>query len=107
MNIQSLGGTLSEHPGTLRQQCAGAVLMIRPAAFDYNPEAALTNKMQRPDGPTDCAARARSEFDCVFRSLQFYCISVCAVSDTDEPPIPDAVLPGGGGGGRRGGAGGL
>jgi hypothetical protein len=48
MSIQSLGGTLSERPGALRQQCAGAVLMIRPAAFDYNPETALTNKLQRP-----------------------------------------------------------
>src|SRR5690348_7875486 len=29
------------------QQCAGAVVMIRPAAFDYNPETAATNKMQQ------------------------------------------------------------
>jgi hypothetical protein len=93
MNIQSLGGTLSGRPGALRQQCAGAVLMIRPAAFDYNPETALTNKMQRPDGSTDSAARARSEFDGVVRALQSEGISVCAVADTDEPPKPDAVFP--------------
>ena len=93
MSIQSLGGTLSERPGALRQQCAGAVLMIRPAAFDYNPETALTNKLQRPDGSADSAARARSEFDGVVRALQSEGISVCVVADTDEPPKPDAVFP--------------
>src|SRR6185312_750616 len=93
MNIQSLGGALSERPGALRQQCADAVLMIRPAAFDYNPETALTNKMQRPGGSTDSAALARSEFDGVVRALQSEGISVCAVADTDEPPKPDAVFP--------------
>ena len=67
--------------------------MIRPAAFDYNPETALTNKMQRPDGSTDSAARARSEFDGVVRALQSEGISVCVVADTDEPPKPDAVFP--------------
>jgi hypothetical protein len=93
MNIQSLGGTLSERPGALRQQCAGAVLMIRPAAFDYNPETALTNKMQRPESTTDSAARARSEFDGVVRALQSEGVTVCAVADTPEPPKPDAVFP--------------
>jgi hypothetical protein len=93
MNIQSLGGTLSERPGALRQQCADAVLMIRPAAFDYNPETALTNKMQRPDRSTDSPARARSEFDGLVRALQSEGVCVCAVADTDEPPKPDAVFP--------------
>jgi hypothetical protein len=93
MTIQSLGGTLSERPGTLRQQCASAVLMIRPAAFDYNPETALTNKMQRPDSSRDSAARARSELDGLVRALQSEGISVCTVADTAEPPKPDAVFP--------------
>jgi len=93
MTIQSLGGTLSEQPRALRQQCAGAVLMIRPAAFDYNPETALTNKMQRPGGAVDCAERARSEFDGLVRALRSEGIAVCAVADTAEPPKPDAVFP--------------
>ncbi len=93
MTIQSLGGTLSERARAPRQQCASAVLMIRPAAFDYNPETALTNKMQRPDGSTDSVVRARAEFDGVVRALQSEGISVCTVADTDEPPKPDAVFP--------------
>jgi hypothetical protein len=67
--------------------------MIRPAAFDYNPETALTNKMQRPDTATDSAARARAEFDGVVRALQSEGIAVCSVADTAEPPKPDAVFP--------------
>jgi hypothetical protein len=50
VNSQSLGAGHSGRPKASRQQCAGAVLMIRPAAFDYNPETAETNKMQRPAG---------------------------------------------------------
>jgi hypothetical protein len=91
MNIQSLGDTLSERP--LRQQCAGAVLMIRPAAFDYNPETALTNKMQRPADRQDSSADARSEFDGLVRALESEGIAVCAVEDTPEPAKPDAVFP--------------
>jgi hypothetical protein len=104
MNIQSLGDALSEGPRAPRQQCAGAVLMIRPAAFDYNPETALTNKMQRPvDGQASSLAgvagaeapqtRARFEFDGLVRALSSEGISVCAVDDTAEPPKPDAVFP--------------
>lgn len=89
MNIQSLGGTLSAP----RQQCAGAVLMIRPAAFDYNPETALTNRMQRPDSTADSAVRARAEFDGLVRALRSEGIAVCAVADTAEPAKPDAVFP--------------
>jgi hypothetical protein len=104
MNIQSLGATPAERP---RQQCAGAVLMIRPAAFDYNPETALTNRMQRPaDAVASGSAaragaapvstpqeRARAEFDGLVRALQSEGVAVCSVADTAEPPKPDAVFP--------------
>jgi hypothetical protein len=104
MNIQSLGDTLSEGPRTPREQCAAAVLMIRPAAFDYNPETALTNKMQRPaDAPQSNPvepgaakspqALACSEFDGLVRALTSEGVVVCAVDDTAEPAKPDAVFP--------------
>ena len=38
MTIQSLGGAKTGNPLSTAQQCAGAVLMIRPAAFQYNPQ---------------------------------------------------------------------
>jgi hypothetical protein len=93
MNIQSLGDALSERPQPPRQQCAGAVLMIRPAAFDYNPETALTNKMQRPADGQDSRSLARAEFDGLVRALESEGIAVCAVEDTTEPAKPDAVFP--------------
>lgn len=67
--------------------------MIRPAAFDYNPETALTNKMQRPTDGQDVRSLARAEFDGLVRALESEGIAVCAVEDTTEPAKPDAVFP--------------
>jgi len=73
--------------------------MIRPASFDYNPETAETNKMQRPAdvqssaGAQGARSLARREFDGLVRALQSEGISVCAVEDTAEPVKPDAVFP--------------
>jgi len=99
------------------QQCASAVVMIRPAAFDYNPETAATNKMQQlpeterhvaalgggldvePSAPTDtgayrsAAARALDEFDGFVNALRSEGVSVCAFADPADPPKPDAVFP--------------
>jgi hypothetical protein len=90
---QSVGDTPSAGSPGLRQQCADAVLMIRPAAFDYNPETALTNKMQHPADGQDSRSRARGEFNGLVKALESEGISVCAVEDTPEPVKPDAVFP--------------
>jgi hypothetical protein len=78
-----------------QQQCASAVLMIRPAAFDYNPETAATNSMQRRGGAGSGEAqmRAHDEFSHIVHALQSEGIEVCAVDDTRSPPKPDAVFP--------------
>jgi hypothetical protein len=81
---------------SLRQQCASAVLMIRPAAFDYNPETAATNSMQRPPDATAARSnneRAQTEFRELMRALESEGVSVCVVDDTPVPPKPDAVFP--------------
>lgn len=67
--------------------------MIRPAAFDYNPETALTNKMQRPPQAGGAGAQALAEFDGLVRALVSEGVAVCPVADTPEPPKPDAVFP--------------
>jgi hypothetical protein len=92
MSIESLGGAQSR-PSAVPQQCAGAVLMIRPAAFDYNPETAVTNKMQKPGGAQSGQAQAATEFDHCVHALQSEGITVCAVDDTPTPPKPDALFP--------------
>jgi len=77
------------------QQCADAVLMIRPAAFDYNPETAQTNSMQRPayGGDGSAQTRAHDEFSNVVHALESEGVAVCVVDDTKTPPKPDAVFP--------------
>ena len=80
-----------------RQQCADAVLMIRPRAFGYNPETAGTNTLQQPPaaGTTDQggAAAATREFEHLAQALASEGVSVCEVEDSLEPTKPDAVFP--------------
>jgi hypothetical protein len=80
-----------------RQQCAGAVLMVKPATFGFNPETALTNRLQRPDEsastPLQTNARARAEFAALVNALESEGIAVCAVEDTPTPAKPDATFP--------------
>jgi hypothetical protein len=67
--------------------------MIRPAAFDYNPETALTNQMQRPVDTGDSQTLALAELDGLARALRSEGVSVCVAADTAEPPKPDAIFP--------------
>jgi len=78
-----------------RQQCAGSVLMIRPASFDYNPETAATNAMQQGsvEGTGTAGPEARTEFDRFVQALSSEGVSVCIAEDTPQPPKPDAVFP--------------
>ncbi len=79
-----------------RAQCADAVLMIRPAAFDYNPETAVTNSLQQLPAVAGAQAHndlARAEFQYLVNALESEGITVCAIDDTPRPPKPDAVFP--------------
>lgn len=67
--------------------------MIRPAAFDYNPETAQTNKMQSRGGGAQPGERAKAEFAQLAQALESEGVAVCAVDDTPEPPKPDAIFP--------------
>jgi hypothetical protein len=76
-----------------RQQCADAVLMVRPRCFAYNAETAATNTFQQPPGEQGGAAEARREFEQLVRALASEGVSVCAVEDSAAPAKPDAVFP--------------
>ena len=69
--------------------------MIRPAAFDYNPETAQTNKMQTPDPvlSSTAAARALDEFDGCVNALRSEGVAVEVFADSPQPPKPDALFP--------------
>jgi len=76
-----------------RQQCADAVLMVRPCSFGYNAETAATNTFQQPPGPDSAGTDARREFEQLLQGLASEGVSVCAVDDSAAPPKPDAVFP--------------
>lgn len=70
--------------------------MIRPAAFDYNPETAATNSMMQRPGVLGATAHndlARAEFQHMVNALRSEGISVCVADDTPQPPKPDAIFP--------------
>lgn len=77
------------------QQCADAVLMIRPAAFGYNAETAVTNTFQHQDArdPAATAQLARAEFERLAHALKSEGVQVIALDDAAAPPKPDAVFP--------------
>jgi hypothetical protein len=78
-----------------RAQCAQAVLMVRPQAFGFNPETALSNSFQQApdDMAPDPNAAACAEFSQLVRALESEGVTVCQVEDSVPPRKPDAVFP--------------
>jgi len=76
------------------EQCAGAVLMVRPARFGWNAETAITNRFQgSAPGPGDLQGRALAEFEGLVGSLASAGVAVHALDDDPLPRRPDAVFP--------------
>lgn len=69
--------------------------MVRPAAFGYNAQTALSNAFQHQ--PTEAeagiGAEALREFDGFVHTLREKGIQVLVIDDTPDPPKPDAVFP--------------
>jgi len=75
-------------------QIADTVLMVRPAAFGFNPETAATNRFQQARrGAVDIVDAARREFDGLVDALAAAGVAVIVVEDTPDPVKPDAVFP--------------
>lgn len=73
---------------------AAQVLMIRPAAFGYNPETAASNGFQvERRGDEDAATAALREFDAMVSALTAAGVGVWVWEDDLDPPRPDAVFP--------------
>lgn len=76
-------------------QAASSALMIRPAAFGFNPESASSNAFQQ--APSDDVAsiqtQALIEFDALVAALRGAGVRVSVQGDTPEPVKPDAVFP--------------
>ncbi len=76
-------------------QLASTVLMIRPVAFQSNPQTAPSNAFQTdpPASPAQQQAAALREFDGLVAALRDAGIEVIVVEDTPEPHTPDAIFP--------------
>jgi hypothetical protein len=78
----------------LSRQCAGAVFMVRPAAFGWNAETAPTNRLQAcVPGAGDSHGPAVQEFERVVTELTRAGVEVHAFDDRPAPRRPDAVFP--------------
>lgn len=78
------------------KQSASHILMVRPAAFQYNAETALSNEFQQKiEGysPEQILEKARLEFDTMVAELTAVKIDVEVVEDTPTPIKPDAIFP--------------
>ena len=80
----------------LEPALTGTVLLVRPAAFGFNPETAATNAFQAvaaTDELATIAARAGAEFDAFAHQLRGAGLRVIVFQDPGTPPTPDALFP--------------
>ena len=74
-------------------QSASAVLLVRPAAFGFNAEAAKSNVFSNAPNDPDFARRALAEFEAVAQRLSDAGVEILVLEDTEEPTKPDAIFP--------------
>ncbi|WP_200974413.1 citrulline utilization hydrolase CtlX [Echinicola sp. 20G] len=76
-------------------QTTSTVLMVRPAAFGFNPETAKDNLYQQFDRRADGELQnvVLSEFDGFVELLKSKGIHVIVLEDSEVPAKPDAVFP--------------
>ena len=80
----------------MTQQTTPNLLMIRPYAFGFNAQTAVSNAFQHNDGslsPTEIANLARDEFDDMVALIRSKDITVNVFEDLKEPYTPDSVFP--------------
>jgi hypothetical protein len=82
---------------SLDPQSAGAVLMVRPAHFAFNPETASSNAFQAATLAVPAAGGAQDlalrEFDGLATRLERAGVRVIVAADTAFPIKPDAIFP--------------
>jgi hypothetical protein len=92
MHEQPVNNTMTT---TSEPQLTSTVLMIRPAAFESNPQTAASNRFQgRNKGSAEeQQAAAVQEFDALAKALRDAGVEVIVVEDTAEPHTPDSIFP--------------
>lgn len=77
----------------MEAQSASAVLLVRPAAFGFNAEAARTNAFSQASADPELQHKAMREFEGLERRLSDVGVEVMVLDDSADPPKPDAVFP--------------
>ncbi|MGN6154324.1 MAG: citrulline utilization hydrolase CtlX [Sphingomicrobium sp.] len=77
----------------MEAQSASTVLLVRPACFGFNAEAAESNVFSHASADPHLALKALSEFDALERQLSDAGVEIVRLDDTPSPPKPDAVFP--------------
>jgi hypothetical protein len=77
----------------MEEQSTGAVLLVRPAAFGFNAEAAKSNVFAHDAREAGGERRAQAEFDRLATKLSAGGVEVLVLEDSAEPAKPDAVFP--------------
>ncbi len=77
----------------METQSADAVLLVRPAAFGFNAEAARSNVFAHQSPDPEVARKALAEFDSLALRLSDCGVEVLVLDDTREPVKPDALFP--------------
>ena len=72
---------------------SNAVLLVRPACFGFNAEAAESNVFAHASADADLQAKAVAEFDALAMRLSDAGIEVLVLDDTASPTKPDAIFP--------------
>ncbi len=83
-------------PQLLLHQATSHILMVRPAAFRFNEQTALSNAFMIRDkshSPSSISELAREEFDEMVSRLRAQGITVTVFEDLPTSDTPDAVFP--------------
>lgn len=72
---------------------ANRLLMVRPAAFQYNEQTAASNVFQQRVEFKNTHQKALQEFDEAVKKIRRHNIAVDIIEDTPNPAKPDAVFP--------------
>jgi hypothetical protein len=77
----------------MESQSASSVLLVRPSAFAFNPEAAQSNAFAQASLDAELQSKARVEFHGLAKQLSGAGVEVLVLDDTADPAKPDAVFP--------------
>jgi hypothetical protein len=72
---------------------AQKILMVRPAAFGFNPQTAASNAFQHQSQHNDLQREVLALFDQMVAQIRAKGIDVLPIADTLEPLKPDALFP--------------